>query len=80
MIRTKGIILTKAIEVNAIRSCVAENAIKNHSNALLTRGINEMTELFISAEDWINFMIISGVVMMIALRLEDGVKIYDGYS
>ena len=54
---------------------MTENAVNNYVNSFFFRRVNQMLKIFICAENRINFMIIAGVVMVIAFRFKDRIKI-----
>ena len=76
--RAQTVIIAFAVEVDAVASCMAEHAVENDAHPLGLRRIDELLKLFVRAEERIDLMIVSRIVVMVARRLENGIEVDDG--
>ena len=75
--RANRIVLALAVEVAAVAARMAEDTVEDDADALRLRRVDEMAEVLIRAENRVDLVVITRVVVVIALRLKDRVQVDD---
>lgn len=76
--RANRIVLPGPVKIAAVAPRMAEHTIQNNADPLFPRRFDQMMERFICAKNRIDFVIIAGIIMMIAFRFENRIQINNG--
>ena len=68
-------IAAELVEIYAVRSGMVENSVQNNADTLFFTFGNQHFEFFLAAEQRIDFHIISRIVAVIGMRIENGAEI-----
>ena len=77
-VRAAVAVAALAVKINAVAARVAENAVEHNVNVTLFRRRAQRAEIFLIAEQRVNFLIVRRVVTVVALRFKYRIEINAG--
>ena len=79
-VRAAVAVAALAVKINAVAARVAENAVEQNVNVALFRRRAQRAEVFLIAEQRVNFLIVRRVVTVVGMRFKNGVQINAGHA
>ena len=75
LIGSQAVVPAVAIEIHAVRPCVAEYTVQDDADALLPGSLAQLFQLLLCAQERIYPLVVACVVAMVAAALENGVQV-----
>ena len=79
-VRAAVAVAALAVKINAVAARVAENTVEQNVNVALFRRRAQRAEVFLIAEQRVNFLIVRRVVTVVGVRFKNGVQINAGHA